>query len=168
MSGPGAVQLFMFLIRCWTSATVMVTGCCSRGFLWFALKSCNYCASVLCVFSSSHIVFQDRSVFAFGGSGLTVVLHWSWEYTLDGSLENRAFIVFVSASLVYLSTCQCCEPLLSSPLYFPSSLVLSFNSTPFCISPSWLTSLLVVCFQDYSGCSIHQFIGFGDGRSWDC
>ena len=35
-------------------------------------------------------------------SGLTVVLHWSWEYTWDGFLEKRAFIFFFSASLVYL------------------------------------------------------------------
>ena len=131
----------------------MVTGSCSRGFLWFALKSCNYFASVLCFFPSSHIVFQDRLVFAFGGSGFTVVLHWSWEYTLDGSLENRAFIFFASASLVYLrllaSAASLCLAVFrasggDSPLHFPSGLVLSFNSTPFCISPSWLTSPLVV------------------------
>ena len=52
MSGPGAVQLFMFLICCWTSAAVMVTGSCSGRFLWTALRFCNPCASVLCVFSS--------------------------------------------------------------------------------------------------------------------
>ena len=37
-----------------------------------------------------------------------VFLHWSWEYTLDGSLENRAFIFFVSASLVYLLSQLAC------------------------------------------------------------
>ena len=102
MSAPGAVQLFMFLIRCWTSTTVTVSGFCSGRFLWSALKSCNHGEQVLCVFASSDIVFQYLSFSAFGGSDLTVVFHCRWEYTLDGSLKNRTFIFFVSASLVYL------------------------------------------------------------------
>ena len=100
MSRLGALQLFMFLIRCWMSAAVMVTGSFSGRFLWSAFKSYHHCASMLCVFSSSHIFFQYRS--AFGGSGLIVVLHRSWKYPFHGSLENRAFIFFASASLVYL------------------------------------------------------------------
>ena len=156
MSGPGAVQLFMFVhvqIHCWTSSTVMVTCSCSGGLPWSALKSCNHCASVLCVFLSCHIVFQYRSVSAFDGSDLIVVLHWSWEYTLDGSLENRAFIFFASPSLVYLlsllaSATSLCLAVSrasggDSPLCFYSMLVLFFIFTPFCISTSWLTFVLL-------------------------
>lgn len=41
MSRPGVVKLFMFLILCWMSATMMVTGSCSERLLWFALRSCS-------------------------------------------------------------------------------------------------------------------------------
>ena len=167
----------------------MVTGFCSARFLWSALKSCNHCAPVLCVFSSSYIVFQYRSVSAFGGSGLKAVLHWSWKYTLNGSLEKRAFIFFVSASLIYLlsllanATSLCLAVSRASGhgslLYFPSRLVLSFNSflelanfspcgLDLCFQshlPEAVCAFLLYCvarhFQDYSGCSIYQFIGSG-------
>ena len=94
------------------------------------------CISIMCLLIFP--VIQYRSVSAFGGSGLMVVLHWHWESALDGSLGNRAFIFFASTSLVYLlsllasaaSRCLAVSRALvgDSPLYSPSSLVLSFIS----------------------------------------
>ena len=127
----------------------MVTGSFSGRFLCSALKSSNDCASVMCL-----LIFPYGLVSAFGGSGLMVVLYRSWEYTFDGSLENRAFIFFASASLLYhvsllASAGSLCLAVSrasggDSPLYFPSCFSLFFIFTPFCSSTSWLTSRLVV------------------------
>lgn len=54
------------------------------------------------VFSFSHMFFQYCSVSAIDDFAVTVVLYCSWKYTLDGSLEIRAFILLASTSLVYL------------------------------------------------------------------
>lgn len=60
------------------------------------LRSCSHFPLVLCVFSFS-LMFLPCAV---GNSA--AALHCSWEYTLDGYLENRPFIILASASRVYL------------------------------------------------------------------
>lgn len=100
MSRPDTVQLYMFLICSWMSATVMMSGSCLWRLLSSPFKSCShfakcYVSSLFPICSSSTVQFLLSVVLLLLCYCTAVAVHLGW------FLENRTFVFLAFASQVH-------------------------------------------------------------------